>query len=78
MFRFTIRDVLWLTVVTALSVALGINEYRLAAMRERLRDQTVKYAHLAARREVDGKLVDELQEEISTWKTRYRMESLRH
>jgi len=38
MFRFTIRDVLWLTVVVALGVAVGLDRLSLASARGRLRD----------------------------------------
>jgi hypothetical protein len=39
MFRFTIRDMLWLTVVVALAVGWGINWYRWTATNENLRKE---------------------------------------
>lgn len=39
MFRFTIRDVLWLTMVVALAVGWGINWYRWRATTEKLRKE---------------------------------------
>ena len=40
MFRFTIRDVLWLMVVVALAVGWWINWYRWTDANETLRDET--------------------------------------
>ena len=40
MFRFTIRDVLWLTVVVALGVTWGIDRQRQAAKHEREMQQS--------------------------------------
>lgn len=39
MFRFTIRDVLWLTVVAAVSVAWGLDRNRLASQVQSLKSQ---------------------------------------
>jgi hypothetical protein len=39
MFRFTIRDVLWLTVVVAMGVALGIEHRRFTAVQIALQEQ---------------------------------------
>jgi hypothetical protein len=51
MFRFTIRDVLWLTVVVALSVALWLEHRRFLAANYALREQQAetRMAELRAR-----------------------------
>jgi hypothetical protein len=40
MFRFTIRDVLWLTVVVAMGCAWGVEHQSVARMKRELRVQT--------------------------------------
>jgi hypothetical protein len=42
MFRFMIRDVLWLTVVVALAVAWGVDRGHLGTNRELWKDRAVK------------------------------------
>jgi hypothetical protein len=42
MFRFTIRDVLWLTVVVGLAVALWLEHSQVMALRETLNEQDAK------------------------------------
>jgi hypothetical protein len=49
MFRFTIRDVLWLTVVVAILVWFGANSYRAAKTAREAERQAVKAAEAAER-----------------------------
>jgi hypothetical protein len=44
MFRFTIRDLLWLTVVVALGVGWCVTQYRASAERKRLTDAALRIA----------------------------------
>jgi len=46
MFRFTIRDVLWLTVVVALGIALWIDRNRMAALRVERDQKAMQYERL--------------------------------
>jgi hypothetical protein len=49
MFRFTIRDVLWLTVVVALSVGWWMNSTRLSETTTRLSEAEAKQQSLQAK-----------------------------
>jgi hypothetical protein len=60
MFRFTIRDVLWLTVVVGLAVALWIENRANVATITRLRQIAVQLAsHLNGRDDLEVKVVND-------------------
>ena len=59
MFRFTIRDVLWLTVVVALAVAWGVDRSRMARREAMALENFLRYAPVGGIDGIDDALFTE-------------------